>query len=451
MKRSVIIAPLLVLLIVSISSIAICQRSKSAKVVMPSSLQNVVKFNNKSGPRLPFNIVEERSLPSSEYIARLTSKDLNSTGNVSLVIEKANVDNRTLDSGFKTFDSNGNVIQSKTIIDATVNPKVAGSSTDNPIKAIDYISPKGKYVATTMLVEPYTKSNPGKVKKEIYDDSGKLVWEAFFSIGENRYGGARLDILDTRDVIVERGGEVDLLFHDFSGHIFEKVDIFTTGGKKEWVNSFRSCFSNDGQFYVVNASRYANDEVNCQGSVILFTHKGEEVSRFDYEREYLINNISISPDNRFVLASSTESEQVRRENREPRSSTYIIDQSGLLIKKFEDMKAYIVNFSSNSTYVLVYNNYNGTISIIELVTRSIISELKVRGSAFDIAEDDNKVVIGSSQKVIVLGFDGTPFLYETVKTLKDKQEKITNVQFSDDGKEILVSSEHTLVRYRLNQ
>jgi hypothetical protein len=280
-------------------------------------------------------------------------------------------------------------------------------------------------------------------KFQLFDYTGKKLWE--FKERELYEVNSTYSI-SNRGTVIELGhGSGVVTFIDQNGSEIKKVKLCNSSGTPG-AGIGGGTFSEDGEYALVIVDKSCPDTLDERGRVMFFSWDGRELGRFLCEENNSIG-ASISTLGSYVMATSLVWPPLNYNYPPDKKSTYLLSNKGELIKKYENMLASSICFSSNEKYAL-FDSY-GTLLLIDLPSGEVLFKYGRWGGLFqqnclDIAEEARLFGSATATAVILLGVDGTKVWSHP---LSSEGGGVT-LRLSDDGKQIIIAFGSKIMIYQ---
>ena len=302
----------------------------------------------------------------------------------------------------------------------------------------------------------------GSYKFELYDYAGSKLWELerelYYDASPNSYS------ISSKGTVLERDHSTGLLtFYDKKGNEINKTKV-CIGGGDPGGGIGGGVFSDNGEYALITVEQgnYA-DTLEEGMRVLLFTSDGEEMWRFNTVENAGGGAISIG-DNYVIIPSLVWPYKYPYTK-----STYLLSREGELIKKYDNILANLICFSSNKQYAILKDHGN-LLLLIELargktiVTHSMVGTPRHISSA-DIAEDARMFGVISHYaplrkhtqeieqeekniQVLLIGFNGGKVWFKAFPYLEYPARKLS-LRLSDDGRQMVIQISSRVMAYRL--
>jgi hypothetical protein len=270
-------------------------------------------------------------------------------------------------------------------------------------------------------------------KFELFDYTGKKLWE--FKERELYEVNSTYSI-SNRGTVIELGhGSGVVTFIDQNGKEIKKVKLCNSSGTPG-AGIGGGIFSEDGEYALIIADESCPDTLEKRGRVLFVSWDGRELGRFLSEENNSMG-ASISTLGSYVIATSLVWPPPNYNYPPDKKSTYLLSNKGELLKKYENVLASSICFSSNEKYAL-FDSY-GTLFLIDLPSGEVLFKYGRWGGLFqqnylDIAEDAKLFGSATANAVMLLGVDGTKVWSHP---LSSEGGGLT-LRLSDDGKQIVI-------------
>jgi hypothetical protein len=302
----------------------------------------------------------------------------------------------------------------------------------------------------------------GSYKFELYDYKGSKLCEIhrelYYDAEPSSYS------ISSKGTVLERDHSTGVLtFYDEKGNEIDKTKV-SIGGGDPGGGIGGGVFSDNGQYVLITVEQgnYA-DTLEEGMRILLFNSDGEEMWRFNTLENAGGGAISIG-DNYVIIPSVVWPYKYPYTK-----STYLLSREGELIKKYDNILANLICFSSNNQYAILKDHGN-LLLLIELargktiVTHSMVGTPRHISSA-DIAEDARMFGVISHYaplrkdtqeiqqeekniQVMLIGFSGGKVWFKAFPYLEHPARKL-NLRLSDDGRQMVIQISSRVMTYRL--
>jgi len=300
-------------------------------------------------------------------------------------------------------------------------------------------SPNAEYTGMIKAIKSFDTQELIKKKFVLLDRNGNEIWEKEYPIVFE--GGGTSYYVSDKGVVAEKSDKI-LTFYDSKGTKVRGVELLR-GGFEKGINS--GYFSEDGNYFVINVQDPEKEIFSSGTGVILFNNRGEELWRFKTEEESA-GALYISSEGKYIIAASYNlgyDEQGIYRSLE--RTTYLLDRTGNLIRKYSRLSSSPGNFSSSGNYAIVCDAPSHKAYLLDTKTGDRLFKFSLLGTRWRV----NNACIAEAAKLIGITYDNKVELIQ-FNGVKAWSHEVSNPKYlwvSDDGSKIAVRSENKILRF----
>jgi len=309
---------------------------------------------------------------------------------------------------------------------------------------------------------PQDVTEMGSYKFELFDYTGKKLWELerelHYDASYNGYS------ISSNGTVVEGDWNGILTFYDQKGNERKKVQLYRGTGDIGG-QGMTGQFSEDGEYLFEIAHDDVDHVFGVGKGVMLFTSNGEELWRFAIE-ENGGGGLGISNQGNYMIVSAFVWPVP---DTGFKASTYLLSQTGKLIKRYDNLYTGRICFSSNEKYAFLA--HQNTPFLTELNSGEVISQwwkpkmasqYDINFNSVDIAEDVKILGLIScypgveklvqdkegNVRVLMIGFDGSKVWSDIFPSEEGRSLSPVNLRLSDDGKQMIIQIGSKIMVYQ---
>ncbi|MFQ6032738.1 MAG: hypothetical protein ACE5K2_07435, partial [Candidatus Zixiibacteriota bacterium] len=331
-----------------------------------------------------------------------------------------------------------------------------------------YISKNSNYVGIRRPEGEGPTGYPTKLIFELYDRQGIFRWSKELpSIHEYH---ERFYVADNGLVVGVHPKGTVITFYNEDGEEVKKADIF---GDMKWLRGrgYWGDFSADGKYFAFTTSGLLRSDkqlpqINVKSVAIMFTTDGEELWRF-HPDEAQSQGIVLSPSGNYAVASYVDFYYRRLKSGD--RGVYLLDGDGRLIRKYKDIHADQVQFSSSGAYVMLVIDGRERVLLVETDTGDIVFDFKPSGKdifAMDIAEKGELIGLvidygngryppdypsWSKPQVLILNYEGGLLWSRQFAYIGESLIRNQSIRLSDSGNQVTVGIGDKVYKFSLDQ